>query len=742
MDTSAALRRTFSILAIVLACCLVLAFGIALATLNSSRRADRRLTTLGDLGQVLVTMTNAEAGQRGYLLTGDPSYLQTSVISSASMSSRLDAVDKDVKESGVSPLDAAELRQTAEAKMAEIQRTIDLYSHGQPGQAIALVKTNQGLELKVKAEVILRRMLAFQSIQLRQERTQNDLDTRYEVAVFALATFISLGSLGIAYRRMKSVTQKRDQLSEELTDQKDLLQVTLSSIGDGVIVTDVEANVTFMNDVALSLTKRHKSEVIGQPCSSIFQILNEETREVVESPVDKVLQTGKIALLANHTVLVRPDGSEIPIDDCGAPVRDAHGNLRGVVLVFRDFGARREAQRKLHDAVEEAAAASVSKDNFLARLSHELRTPLTPLKATLSEWKDAPDLSDSYKEDVEVMLRSVVLEARLIDDLLDLGRITRGDLRVDPVAVEIHALIHEVNDIFRGEIRAKSLVLETDLEAQQSTVLGDAARLQQVFWNVLSNAIKFTPANGRITITTSNPVSGRLQIKFADTGIGMSQKLLGRVFRPFEHGPDEIVRQYGGLGLGLAISQALMEAQNGTIEAQSAGEGYGSTFTIALAAASGATVSKPKDLDLVARQITLSLSILLVEDHEDSAYVLGRLLGRHGHTVRVVATVKAALEAFEESIPDILISDLGLPDRSGFELMQEVRRQYGLTLPAIALSGYGHEEDIAKSIEAGFNKHVTKPVSFQRLENAIREIFPGPKESEGHEVTSALRAGE
>jgi len=227
------------------------------------------------------------------------------------------------------------------------------------------------------------------------------------------------------------------------------------------------------------------------PCASVFHILNEETRLPVESPVDKVLQTGRVVGLANHTVLVRKDGSEVPIDDSGAPVKESDGRIYGVVLVFRDFSAHKETERNLIRAKEEVENASKAKDMFLATLSHELRTPLSPVLAMLSTWEKQPNPPDQWQEDVQMLRRNVELEARIIDDLLDLTRIIRGSLSLNYETVNLHQLVEATVQMYAANVRNKCLKLDLHLEANAPMVRGDPARLQQVLWNLLGNAIKF-----------------------------------------------------------------------------------------------------------------------------------------------------------------------------------------------------------------------------------------------------------
>lgn len=367
-----------------------------------------------------------------------------------------------------------------------------------------------------------------------------------------------------------------------------------------------------------------------------------------------------------------------------------------------------------------AETANKAKDQFLAMLSHELRTPLTPVLATLNLWEASEELPSSMLVDVQMLRRSVELEARIIDDLLDLTRIARGMLSFSQEDTDVHELIRFLVEMCRSELRGKELKLSMHLNAERHYVRTDAARLQQVLWNVLKNAAKFTEAGGIISIATSNDSNGNIEIAVADTGIGMTSQTLGRLFTPFEQADELIGRRYGGLGLGLAISSALVDLMGGKIVAKSEGLGKGSTFTVTFPAMKEPLLGgKPAHFEPQERA-SRGIKILLVEDHADTVRALVRLLERQGHAVRAEGTVASALEAIRDETFDLLICDIGLPDGTGFELLQEARRT--CQTPALALSGFGMEEDIARARQAGFEAHLSKPVNFQKLEAAIRQL--------------------
>jgi CheY-like chemotaxis protein len=331
-------------------------------------------------------------------------------------------------------------------------------------------------------------------------------------------------------------------------------------------------------------------------------------------------------------------------------------------------------------------------------------------------------LSAEQQELIQTIQRNVMLEARLIDDLLDLTSIARNKLALHITTADVHELINQVVKMCAADFAAKDLTLETRLEARRHTMQADPTRLQQVIWNLVKNAIKFTNIGGRISISTTDAAPGHVAIEVADDGIGIAQDVLPHIFDEFEQGGKEVTRLFGGLGLGLAISKALVELQGGVIVATSEGHGRGSKFTVRLPTSSGNRPATPQKSSKATPR--LECSILLVEDHADTRRSMTALLGRIGCDVKAAGTVVEALELATSQPFDVLISDIGLPDGSGVELMRELRAKFGLR--GIALSGYGMEEDLAKSSDAGFEAHLTKPVHFQILVETVRRLVTAP----------------
>lgn len=386
-----------------------------------------------------------------------------------------------------------------------------------------------------------------------------------------------------------------------------------------------------------------------------------------------------------------------------------------------------------------AEAASRAKDHFLATLSHELRTPLTPVLALVSALRRDDRLPGDVLEDVATIHRNIELEARLIDDLLDITRISRGKLELKLATVEIRPIIeHAIKTCCAHEAAEKSIECHSQLAEGEHLARVDAARITQVFWNLLKNAIKFTPVGGHIFVRSSweSSEAGRsLVVEVQDTGMGIAPEILPQIFGAFEQGKRSITQQFGGLGLGLAISKAIIEAHHGSITAQSDGPGRGALLTVRLPAPAHAQATEEcpeKRAEPRNSQEDIAAHLLLVEDHPDTGQIMARMLRRSGFEVTVATNIADALaetKTAHDRMDDrgrrqpvrLVVSDLGLPDGTGHELMRQLSRDYGLQ--GIALSGFGMEDDVRRAAQAGFARHITKPVDFDTLLAHIRELL-------------------
>ncbi len=381
-------------------------------------------------------------------------------------------------------------------------------------------------------------------------------------------------------------------------------------------------------------------------------------------------------------------------------------------------------ERAARSAAEDANRA---KDQFLARLSHELRTPLAPILAVATLLEDEPELSAAGREQLVVLRRNAEQEARLIDDLLDITRIVHGTFELKKEQVEVATLLSEMVENAAGGTPDRRPEVRLALAADDHRVWGDAARLEQAFANLLSNAVRCTPPDGVITVRTGKEAAW-LAVEIADTGCGFEPGDAPRLFEAFERGAGAGT---GGLGLGLSIVRSIVAAHGGHVAALSEGRDRGATFTVRLprvlmpeAPPAGAFEASERQAAGTAAPGEPALHLLLVEDHEDTAFATAALLRRLGHRVTRAAGVSDARAAVVtgERI-DLVVSDLWLGEESGLDLMQELVREHGLR--GIALSGLGGSEAVERCREAGFSRHLTKPVSYEELASAIREVAAG-----------------
>jgi len=419
-------------------------------------------------------------------------------------------------------------------------------------------------------------------------------------------------------------------------------------------------------------------------------------------------------------ILRRNDGKCRDIESVETVRTNGAGQAAWVVGTNLDITERRLAEEKVRVAKESAEKANAAKDRFLAVLSHELRTPLTPVLMAVGVMEHDPGLSVELREILAMIKRNVVLETKLIDDLLDLSRISSGKLPLTIEPIDLNEAIRSVCAICSPSARERGIRYETELDAATGLVAADAGRLHQVLWNVLQNAIKFTPEGGRIRVTAQRLDAACCEVRVEDSGLGISPEILPHIFDAFEQGGTGVTRQFGGLGLGLAICKALVELHHGTIRAESSGEGRGATFIIKLPGAASLRNATDAVAPTASDSGSRPLRLLVVEDHADTARTLALLLGLAGFSVITAPDVASALATAGRESFDVLISDLGLPDGSGYDVMREMRTRSAV--PGIAMSGYGMEEDLRRSREAGFSEHLVKPVDSAKLVEAIRRV--------------------
>src|SRR5881394_566015 len=509
--------------------------------------------------------------------------------------------------------------------------------------------------------------------------------------------------------------QRQLESKQQLERQVIFNEKMLANMPGGIALIDpVSGRFLHANDAFARMAER-----FGQvpAVRDITEITCDEVKIAPSGAVERVLNFGTPFQLIEHP-LKDMSGVTHFLDINLLRLQGAKETVQGVLYLVDD---------KTRDVTlrQELIAANAAKDQFLAQLSHELRSPLTPVIAMVGELEaELPD-SEPVKGALEVVRRNVELEARLIDDLLDITRISKGKLQLSFEPICVHQILQRAYEICREEIAAKNLEAEFHLRATRTHVEGDPARLQQVFWNLIKNSVKFTPEKGRISIETLNPAPNKIEVRVIDTGIGIGSETIDKIFDAFEQGQNDITRRFGGLGLGLTISKTLIDAHGGQIRVQSPGKDQGASFSVELntvdTPVEGDGHREDRPVDREPKPTAANRRVLLVDDHQDTCLGMKRMLERRGYQISIAHSAQQAVEKVRTQEFDLLISDIGLPDRSGYELMREVR--LNKRLPGIALSGFGSEEDVNQAREAGFAEHLTKPINFERLEKTIQSLL-------------------
>lgn len=619
---------------------------------------------------------------------------------------------------------------------------------------------------------------------------------------------------------------------------REMLEVTLKSIGDAVIVTDVAGRVTFLNPVAEQLTGWSMAEARDQPFENIFRIVNEHSGAPVGNPVARVLEAGGIVGLANHTVLITRDGRRVPIDDSGAPVRLANGQLVGIVVVFRDVTERKRAQHEhawlaaLVDSSDDAIASKTldgivtswnpaatrlfgyapeeiigkpittiipselsaqeddilahlrrgermehfetvrvakdgrridisltispirsedgtimgaskiarditqrkrnelalreadrQKDEFLATLAHELRNPLAPICAAAELLKHAKTLAPELRAATAILERQARQMTHLVDDLLDMSRVTSGRIRLHPEPIDVAELLRIVIDNYRQSAETARHQVMFATPGEPVHVSGDRIRLTQIFSNILHNAVKYTPPGGKIEVALRTE-RGRAIASIRDNGMGIPTEMLEHIFEPFAQLDRSYERPDGGLGIGLTLARRLVELHQGQIEARSAGRGTGTEFVIHLPSivATPAQRASPPEKKI---DHSVSRRVLIADDNHDAGISLSMLLQSMGHDTRLVHDGIEAVEEAELFHPDVVLLDLGMPRLDGYETARRIAgRPWADATRIVAVTGWGQEADRQRAKDAGFHRHLVKPVDVQALREVMSDGSP------------------
>jgi PAS domain S-box-containing protein len=824
------------------------------------------------LQELLAAAVDAETGQRGFILMGDESYLEPYRGSLQTLASDIARARTLTADNPAQQSDLDQLRAAADRRFSLIDESIRLRRESGFAAAQAIIATGDGKRMMDAMRVIVARMEAREEALLAARNQEAERSYREAQVIAFVTTGLALFVVGLLFFGTRRFGAER-RLAEQTAER---LNVTLRSIGDGVITTDNQGRIHRMNPVAETLTGWSEAEAAGRRLEEALVMVNEGSRLPVDNPVTRVLREGTVVGLANHTILIGRDGRELPIDDSAAPIRDADGEMVGVVMVFRDISDRyaaereraelaekerlarvqsEEAEQRLHVALEagrmgtwqfnikaeevkwssgleaihgyapgmfpgtfeafkqeiypddrdrvvsaiaqaiqqrhdhnveyrivrrdgavrwvegrgrlffdaagqpdrlvgvcsdvterklaedaqklakrQAEVANRTKDEFLAMVSHELRTPLNAVLG----WADmlrSGTLSETRRERaIDAVYTNAVRQTKLIDELLDISRIMSGKLPLDRAPLDLRGVVQSGVDVIQPSADAKHINLSVDAGDPIPEFFGDAARLQQILGNLLSNAIKFTPEGGTVRVSLRRSGSA-IELTVADNGQGIPGRYLPIIFEPFRQADQLTTRQHGGLGLGLSIVRHLVEAHGGQVQADSAGEGRGSTFTVQLPivhagpgaerATDHAETRTGPDADGVRLD---GVVVLVVDDDDDNRDLLVVTLQDHGAAVLTASSAAQALEVLQRSSVDALLSDIAMPGEDGYSLIRRLRgRETEGTgfVPAAALTSLAREEDRIEALRAGFQLHLSKPIASASLVEAFATLVGG-----------------
>ena len=693
--------------------------------IDNQQRVTHTYQVIGEIEGVLSTLKDAETGERGYIITGSDEYLEP-------YQSALTQIDKRVRRvetlTADNPLQQARipiLKKKIADRLEGLKTGIDLRKSADIEGAHQLIQGGSGKRMMDDLRKYIDEMEAEENGLLQQRAEESSISARAANLTFVIGNVITLFLLvAIGYVINRDVAA-RVLAEQEVRQQRQLLQVTLSSIADGVMACDAEGSVTFLNPIAEKLTGWTQREATGRPLLEVFDIVNEQTRQTVQNPAIRAIREGVIVGLANHTVLRTKFGSEVAIDDRASPIKTGDGKLFGAVLVFRDITQRRAAEKQqvrlladAQDARAQAEAANRTKDEFLATLSHELRTPLTAIYGWVDILRHSEFDVKKITKALEVIDRNIKAQTQLIDDLLNVSRIITGNLKIEMELIDPLPLTRTAIESLRPTVEAKSIELVTQLDENVGRIHIDPMRWQQVLWNLFTNAVKFTPKGGQIRLEFGR-VGSSAQLTVTDTGEGIDPAFLPFVFERFSQSDSSTTRRHGGLGLGLAIVRHIVELHGGNVRVQSEGRGKGSTFVVQLPIPPFQHDQRHTTQHTATKSLD-GVRVMLVEDDDDTREVVAAVLDRYGASVIEAASAAEALRLLVTENPDVLVTDIGMPGMDGYELLAKIRsenRKPGL--PAVALTAFASPDDRQKSLRAGFRAHVSKPIEAEKLVAAI-----------------------
>jgi len=727
---------------------LVLLLGIGLVTYtqiarlaNSAAAVERSYRVLEILRELETRLIDAETGQRGFLLTQDPTYLQPYDASSKRIRDLLQALHNQTAREAEMSGGVTQLTTLAEDKLDELHRTVTATEAGDPAGAVSIVKDGEGKRLMDQFRDTASSLMRLQErgLQLRRREEQR---ARIASQVVLIATIVlSLSLVGTGAIISRRFAERRQRLENEIAERAAAqvalarLKAAVESANDAIVITEglldlPGPRIEYVNPAFTRMTGYTAEEALGRT-PRMLQGPNTDRGLLTRVRQDLLSQQN----FHGETINYRKDGSEFAVEWRITPLLDAEGKVTHWVAIQRDATDRRRSEEYreamlLSERVArtEAERATRLKDEFVATLSHELRTPLNAIVGWASILKRDHSPA-TIAQGVDVIERNARLQTQMVEDLLDMSRILSGKLRVELQKMDLPLVIDAAIASVKPTADAKGVRLESML-GSAGPINGDPGRIQQIVWNLLANAIKFTPRNGKVQIALRK-IHSQIEISVSDTGQGIRPEFLPFVFDRFRQADASITRRHGGLGLGLSIVKNLVEVHGGTVDARSPGEGQGTTLTVrlpmALAHLHESGEVSPATATLLPEDVPdlHGLYILLVDDEVDARALARRVLEERGAQIISAGSVTEAIGAFvSERLPDVLVSDIGMPDQDGYDLIKHIRAMPGAAsrVPAVALTALARSEDRRRALLSGFQTHLAKPVEPAELVAVIASL--------------------
>jgi PAS domain S-box-containing protein len=708
----------------------------------ASNANERTHQVLSSIDGLLSRLLDAETGARGYLLTGSEPFLEPYNQAEprvATASAELVAlVEGD-------PLQRERVRRLADlsqSRALELRAAVETFKAGRTTEAVERIASGVGQRLMDQIRVIAAEMKASEHVALQQQAHDASLARRISL-VFAIATLLLAGTLGIVAAAVDRSFERRrtafeHEMAGRLRAESSMLSATqelmrserinrsiLDNSGDCIQILEPDGRLVSMNRAGVRLMEVDDVHAFSlRPWVDVWS----QNASLATTALADAIRSGEGRFQGfSPTARGTPKWWDVLV----TPIRDEAGRVTKLLSIARDISEQKRAEEERNELLErerearaEAERATQMKDEFLATLSHELRTPLNSIVGWVGVLKQDQS-RETLRKAIDVIDRNSRRQAQMIDDLLDVSRIVSGKLPLEVHRVDLAAVIDEAVTSAQPAADAKGVHVTTVYDSAVA-VQGDPARLQQVVWNLVSNAIKFTPRDGTVHVAL-HAVDGQAQVQIADSGQGIVPDVLPHIFERFQQADSSSTRRHGGLGLGLAIVRNLAEMHGGSVTASSAGVGRGATFTVLLPLQAPISDRALEAIEAPPRPGALlsDIVVMVVDDEADARDLVQRLLEDAGARVSACDTAQAALQTIQEGfLPDVIVSDVAMPEQDGYDFMKRVRQMKApmSSIPAAALTALARVADRRRALLAGFQTHLTKPVDPTELVATVASL--------------------